>query len=53
MMDFSQIDLPIEQGDFYLCGPIPFMQFAKQQLLTLGVAARNIHYEVFGPHADL
>lgn len=53
MMDFSQIDLPIEQGDFYLCGPIPFMQFAKQQLLTLGVAASNIHYEVFGPHADL
>lgn len=53
MMDFTQIDLPIEQGDFYLCGPIPFMQFAKQQLLTLGVAASNIHYEVFGPHADL
>lgn len=53
MMDFTQIDLPIEQGDFYLCGPIPFMQFAKQQLLALGVAASNIHYEVFGPHADL
>ncbi len=53
MMDFTQIALPIEQGDFYLCGPIPFMQFAKQQLLTLGVAASNIHYEVFGPHADL
>ena len=53
MMDFTQIDLPIEQGDFYLCGPIPFMQFAKQQLLTLGVEANNIHYEVFGPHADL
>lgn len=53
MMDFTQIDLPIEQGDFYLCGPIPFMQFAKQQLLTLGVAACNIHYEVFGPHANL
>ena len=53
MMDFTKIDLPIEQGDFYLCGPIPFMQFAKQQLLTLGVTASNIHYEVFGPHADL
>jgi len=53
MMDLSTLDLPIEQGDFYLCGPIPFMQFAKQQLLTLGVTESNIHYEVFGPHASL
>ncbi len=53
MMDLSKVDLPIEQGDFYLCGPIAFMQFAKQQLLSLGVNSTNIHYEVFGPHADL
>ncbi|KGJ94832.1 Nitric oxide dioxygenase [Colwellia psychrerythraea] len=53
MMDLTKVDLPIEQGNFYLCGPIPFMQFAKQQLLDLGVRATNIHYEVFGPHADL
>jgi nitric oxide dioxygenase len=53
MMDFNKVDLPLKNGDFYLCGPIAFMQFAKQQLLTLGVPASNIHYEVFGPHADL
>ena len=53
MMDFSQLELPVEQGNFYLCGPIAFMQFAKQQLLNLGVVATNIHYEVFGPHAEL
>jgi nitric oxide dioxygenase len=53
MMDLTKVDLPISQGDFYLCGPIAFMQFAKQQLLSLGVEATNIHYEVFGPHADL
>ncbi|WP_331456659.1 NO-inducible flavohemoprotein [Colwellia sp. TT2012] len=53
MMDLSQLDLPVEQGNFYLCGPIAFMQFAKQQLLNLGVVATNIHYEIFGPHADL
>jgi nitric oxide dioxygenase len=52
-MDLTQIYLPIEQGDFYLCGPIPFMQFVKQQLLPLGVATNKIHYEVFGPYADL
>jgi len=53
MMDLTKVDLPISQGDFYLCGPVAFMQFAKQQLLTLGVEATNIHYEIFGPHADL
>ena len=52
-MDLSELDLPVEQGNYYLCGPIAFMQFAKQQLLNLGVTTANIHYEVFGPHAAL
>ena len=52
-MDFSGITLPINDGDFYLCGPIGFMQFAKEQLLTLNVPETNIHYEVFGPHQYL
>ena len=53
-MDLSLITdaLPISDGDFYLCGPVPFMRFAKQQLVTLGVADQRIHYEVFGPHED-
>lgn len=38
---------------YYFCGPIGFMSAIKQQLLTLGVAIENMHYEVFGPHADL
>ena len=53
MMDLASVDLPTEKGNFYLCGPIGFMQFAKQQLLKLGVGESNIHYEVFGPHATL
>ena len=53
MMDLASIDLPTDNGNFYLCGPIGFMQFAKQQLLKLGVGESNIHYEVFGPHASL
>ncbi|AZQ85152.1 NO-inducible flavohemoprotein [Colwellia sp. Arc7-635] len=53
MMDFSAVDLPTEKGNFYLCGPIAFMQFAKQNLLALGVGEGSIHYEVFGPHATL
>ncbi|MGB1261426.1 MAG: NO-inducible flavohemoprotein [Cognaticolwellia sp.] len=53
MMDLAAVDLPVDRGNFYLCGPIGFMQFAKQQLLTLGVGEASIHYEVFGPHAAL
>ena len=51
-MDISTIadQLPLIEADFYLCGPVSFMQFAKQQLVTLGVENDCIHYEVFGPH---
>ena len=53
-MDISLIDdLPLADGDFYLCGPTGFMSFAKQQLLALKVDDSRIHYEVFGPHEDL
>jgi len=52
-MDLTKINLPIAAGDFYLCGPIAFMRFAKQQLLSLGVSQERVHYEVFGPHAAL
>ncbi|PKG56493.1 NO-inducible flavohemoprotein [Shewanella sp. Choline-02u-19] len=54
-MNFATVrdSLPIDNGDYYLCGPVAFMQFAKQQLLELGVKSDRIHYEVFGPHASL
>ena len=52
LMDISILEetLPLQTGDFYLCGPVAFMQFAKQQLFALGVNETQIHYEVFGPH---
>ena len=54
-IDFShpEIKLPIEDGDFYLCGPVPFMRFCKHALMDLGVKSEQIYYEVFGPHNDL
>ncbi len=45
--------LPLATGHFYLCGPCGFMKFVKDQLMGLGVANERIHYEVFGPHAEL
>ncbi|GAK83117.1 flavohemoprotein [Vibrio ponticus] len=53
-MDLAQLaSLPIADGEFYLCGPVSFMEFAVKQLDTMGVARDRIHYEVFGPHAYL
>jgi len=36
-------------ADFYLCGPLPFMQAQRRTLLAQGIDRSRIHYEVFGP----
>ena len=41
--------LPLDDYDFYLCGPPPFMQAMYQTLRSLGVAKARIAYEFFGP----
>lgn len=38
---------------FYLCGPVGFIQFAASQLVNLGIKPERIHYECFGPHKVL
>ena len=47
----SQVNLP--NADYYLCGPLPFMQHINQQLVDWGVAENQIHYEIFGPNRSL
>ncbi|KNB53532.1 globin domain-containing protein [Streptomyces caatingaensis] len=46
--DLSLLDVPAG-AVAYLCGPLPFMRAVRAQLLAAGVAAADIHYEVFGP----
>ncbi|MEI9415995.1 2Fe-2S iron-sulfur cluster-binding protein [Mesorhizobium sp. Cs1321R2N1] len=41
--------LPIDDYDFYLCGPPPFMQAIYAMLRELGVPKHRIAYEFFGP----
>ncbi|MDO6612063.1 NO-inducible flavohemoprotein [Shewanella sp. 1_MG-2023] len=43
----------VPNAQYYFCGPIGFMKAIKQQLLGLNVPESQLHYEVFGPHADL
>lgn len=38
----------LPDADYYLCGPIPFMQAQIRQLSALGVSADRIHVEAFG-----
>ncbi len=47
-MDLSSVDVPSE-AQVFMCGPLPFMQSARQDLLAKGISSERIHYEVFGP----
>ncbi len=38
------------EREFYLCGPVAFMQYVARQLLEAGVDKNRIKYECFGPH---
>ena len=55
VMDLTSLvdTLPVAEGEFYLCGPVVFMEHAVQQLESLNVSRDQIHYEVFGPHRYL
>ncbi|KJY84598.1 dihydropteridine reductase [Vibrio galatheae] len=46
-------ELPLDSADFYLCGPVGFMELVVRQLEALDVGRDRIHYEVFGPHTYL
>ena len=41
--------LPLDDYDFYLCGPTPFIQNVYDILGSLGVQDNRIAYEFFGP----
>lgn len=40
---------PFLSGEFYLCGPLPFMREQWRALLALGASPVRLHREVFGP----
>lgn len=55
MMDLASVSARIgdPRTQFWMCGPVGFMQFIAGQLRDAGVDAARIHYEVFGPHKGL
>ena len=48
-MDLGRLGALPDGGDFYLCGPLPFMQAQRRWLIDAGIPRERIHYEVFGP----
>ncbi|NNJ27448.1 NO-inducible flavohemoprotein [Alienimonas chondri] len=44
---------PCDEADFYLCGPAAFMRSVAGELAALGVPAERVHYEFFGPKAEI
>jgi nitric oxide dioxygenase len=42
-------DLLPQDGQYYLCGPSPFMQMQRKALIARGIPAEQIRHEVFGP----
>ncbi len=45
--------LPGLDGEFYMCGPKPFMACLYNGLMEAGVSDSKIHFEFFGPKQDL
>ena len=52
-LDLLKSLLPLDDYDFYLCGPTPFMESLYGTLKSLNVSDGRIHYEFFGPGATL
>ena len=46
-------EIALNEADYYMCGPVGFMEAVVKQLESHGVSRDRIHYEVFGPHAYL
>jgi len=46
--DLSKIDVPADL-EAYVCGPVPFIDSIRRQLLDKGIAASSIRHELFGP----
>ncbi|MGY4533969.1 ferredoxin-NADP reductase/predicted pyridoxine 5'-phosphate oxidase superfamily flavin-nucleotide-binding protein [Pseudomonas sp. TE3786] len=52
-LDFAQVKarLPLDDYDFYLCGPAGFLQAMYDGLRGMNIADQRIHAEAFGPSA--
>ncbi len=51
--DLLRDGTPYSEAEFYFCGPQSFMRTIHSSLHELGVDEQRVHYEFFGPKAEL
>ncbi len=52
-MDWLKANTPIEEADYFVCGPLPFLRAFVGGLAEAGVPQQRLHYEFFGDVEDL
>ena len=52
-MDWLRANTPIDEADYFVCGPLPFMRTFVTGLVEAGVPVDRVHYEFFGPVEEL
>lgn len=52
-VDLLRSLLPFDDYEFYLCGPVGFMETLYSDLKALNIADERIHYEFFGKGSSL
>ena len=50
-LDYMKENFPSE-GEYYFCGPFPFMKALYKNLITMGIDKENINYELFGASSE-
>ncbi|OCA88140.1 nitric oxide dioxygenase [Bacillus sp. FJAT-27225] len=51
--EWLEKNVPVDEADFYFCGPVPFMRAINSALKEMGVGEDRIHFEFFGPKGNL
>jgi len=51
--DWLKANTPVDDADYFLCGPRPFLRALVAALSLSGVASERIHYKFFGPADEL
>lgn len=51
--DWIKNNAIVPEANYYVCGPVPFLQAVIKGLKDNGINATNIHYEFFGPSMNL
>ena len=51
-LEWMKENLP-KNGDYYFCGPVPFMKAIYKNLKAMGIEDDKINYELFAPGEDI